>query len=41
MTAPTVSVIIGVYNGAEFLAESLDSVLQQSLTDLEVVSAVT
>lgn len=34
---PKISLIIGVYNGAEKLRESLDSVLSQSFTDFEVV----
>ena len=34
---PTVSVIIPVYNTGEYLAECLDSVLQQTLSDIEVL----
>jgi glycosyltransferase involved in cell wall biosynthesis len=35
--APAVSVIVPVHDGARHLAETLDSILQQTLTDLEVV----
>lgn len=35
--SPKVSVVIPIYNAAEFLEECLDSVLQQSLTDIEVI----
>lgn len=34
---PKVSVIIPIYNAAEFLEECLDSVLAQTLTDIEVI----
>ena len=34
---PKVSVIIPVYNEERYLAECLDSILQQTLTDLEVL----
>ena len=34
---PKVSVIIPIYNAAEFLGECLDSVLAQTLTDIEVI----
>lgn len=37
-TRPRVSVTIPVYNGARHLRETLDSLLAQSLTDLEVVA---
>lgn len=37
MSAPRVSVILPVYNGAEFLEESLDSVLKQTFRDFEVL----
>ena len=37
MTAPLVSVIIPVYNGARFLAESIASVLAQTYRPLEVI----
>ena len=35
--APRVSVLMAVYNGEPYLAEALDSVLAQTLTDFEVV----
>jgi glycosyltransferase involved in cell wall biosynthesis len=38
MMVPQVSVVISVYNDAEFVAESLNSLLQQSFTDFEVVA---
>ena len=34
---PTVSVLIGVYNGAPYLAEAIDSVLAQSYRPLEII----
>ncbi len=34
---PKISVVMPVYNVADFVAESLDSVLSQSLTDLEII----
>ncbi|MCB2187946.1 MAG: glycosyltransferase family 2 protein [Deltaproteobacteria bacterium] len=37
MSAPLVSVIIPVYNGAAFLARAVESVLAQTLDDLEVI----
>ncbi len=37
MAAPTVSVLIPVFNGEPFLAECLDSVLSQDLPDFEVL----
>lgn len=37
MTSPRLSVGLPVYNGAEFLAESIESVLAQDLTDFELV----
>ena len=37
MTSPHVSVIIPVRNGKDYLQEALDSVLQQSFTDLELL----
>lgn len=36
-SSPKVSVIIPIYNAAEFLEECLDSVLQQSLKEIEVI----
>jgi glycosyltransferase involved in cell wall biosynthesis len=35
--APKISVIIAAYNRAEFLAETIDSVLQQQFRELEVI----
>ena len=37
MTSPKVSVIIPVYNTSEFLGECLDSLLNQTLTDIEII----
>lgn len=37
MTHPRVSVVIPVRNGKDYLQEALDSVLQQSFTDLELL----
>jgi GT2 family glycosyltransferase len=37
MNSPHVSVIIPVRNGKDYLQEALDSVLQQSFTDLELL----
>ena len=37
MTKPRVSVVIPVRNGKDYLQEALDSVLQQSFTDLELL----
>jgi glycosyltransferase involved in cell wall biosynthesis len=34
---PTVSVCVPTYNGSEFLAESLDSILAQTFTDFELL----
>lgn len=34
---PKVSVIMPIYNSAEFLREGLDSILNQTLTDIEIV----
>lgn len=34
---PTVSIIITVYNGAEYLAECLDSILSQTLENIEII----
>ena len=36
-TAPRASVIVPVYNAANTLAECLDSILNQTLADLEVI----
>jgi glycosyltransferase involved in cell wall biosynthesis len=36
-TVPRVSVILPVYNGAAFVAEAVDSVLAQTLTDWELI----
>ena len=33
-----VSVIVPVYNAAEFLAETLDTILNQTLEDIEVIA---
>ena len=38
MSAPAVSVIIPVYNTAEYLREALDSVLGQTLKDIEIIA---
>ena len=35
---PTLSVIVPVYNVATYLPECLESILGQSLTDLEVIA---
>jgi glycosyltransferase involved in cell wall biosynthesis len=37
MSNPRVSVVIPVRNGKDYLQEALDSVLQQSFTDLELL----
>lgn len=37
MTAPLVSVVMSVYNGEEYLRQSIDSILNQTFTDLELV----
>ena len=37
MTGPKLSVCIPVYNGQEFIKETIDSVLSQSFKDLEIV----
>jgi len=36
-STPTVSFVIAAYNGAEYIAETLRSVLAQTLSDLEVI----
>src|SRR5512143_2646515 len=35
--APTVSVVMAVYNAEDFLAEAIESVLGQTLTDFELL----
>ena len=37
MTVPQVSVVISVYNDAEFIEESLNSLLQQTFADFEII----
>ena len=37
MPTPCISVIMSVYNGARFLREAVDSILQQSFTDFEFI----
>jgi glycosyltransferase involved in cell wall biosynthesis len=37
MSAPTVSVVLPIYNGESFLREALDSMLSQTLRDLELI----
>jgi glycosyltransferase involved in cell wall biosynthesis len=37
MNSPQLSVCIPVYNGSEFIKEAIDSVLNQSFKDLEIV----
>lgn len=37
MNAPRVSVVMAVYNGAEFLRPAIDSILRQTFTDFEFV----
>ncbi len=37
MVAPTVSVLMGVYNGEAFLAEAIESILHQTMKDFEFV----
>ena len=34
---PKISVIIPVYNAQEYLSECLDSVLSQTLSDIEII----
>lgn len=35
--APTVSVIMAVYNGEQYLAEAIESILQQTFSDFEFI----
>jgi len=37
MKTPKISVIIPIYNAAEFLEEALDSVISQTLSDIEII----
>lgn len=37
--APAVSVVLGVYNGQRFLAEAVESILNQTFTDFEFIVA--
>lgn len=37
MTRPAISVVMSVYNGEKFLAEAVDSVLNQTFTDFEFI----
>jgi glycosyltransferase involved in cell wall biosynthesis len=37
MSSPAISVVMSVYNGEAFLAEAVDSILAQTLTDFEFV----
>lgn len=37
MTKPRVSVVISVYNGAEFLQQSIQSILDQTFSDFELI----
>ena len=34
---PRVSIVMPVYNGEKFISESIDSVLDQTLTDRELI----
>lgn len=34
---PTVSIVVTVYNGAKYLTECLDSILSQTLNDIEII----
>ena len=36
-TTPIISVIVPVYNSSKYLKECLDSILNQTLTDIEVI----
>ena len=35
--APIVSVVMAVYNGEKYLAEAIESILGQTLTDFEFI----
>ncbi|OMH25675.1 glycosyltransferase [Motiliproteus sp. MSK22-1] len=37
MSSPTVSVVVPVYNGAEYLAKTITTILDQSFTDFELI----
>ena len=37
MSIPNISVIMGVYNGAEYLKDAVDSILNQTYTDFEFI----
>ena len=37
LTSPRVSVVMSVYNGERYLAEAIDSILGQSMSDLELI----
>jgi glycosyltransferase involved in cell wall biosynthesis len=34
---PKISVVMGVFNGAEFIRETMDSILGQTFTDFEFI----
>ena len=38
MSTPTVSVIIPVFNTADYLAQAIESVLNQTLQNLEIIA---
>ena len=37
MSIPDISIIMGVYNGAEYLKDAVDSILNQTYTDFEFI----
>ena len=37
MSAPLISVILPVYNGGEYLAQAVESVLTQTFADFELI----
>lgn len=37
MTTPLISVVLPTYNGEEFIKEAIDSVLNQSFQDFELI----